>query len=215
MMNIEKWVKEYIEDVDLNKIKWVKLNATELKEFFDENYYDEYNFEYVQDMTTNKLLGMTFLNIQSYNYISFHCLENEQTYNYLLGIVDNSIGKKTIVGAIIYLDNYLMFNDQDKPFTYISTIEVNSYFRNKGIFKKMCEVFFDYINLDQHILTSEQTEIGRKCNVFEILKKTLLSKNFQNIIVEDDHQKTVLEIYNIFFSKQNYKALKRINNKQK
>lgn len=212
MMNIDKWVKEYIEGVDLKKIKWIKLNATELKKFFDENYYDEENCEYVHDMNTNKLLGMSFLNFQSYNYISFHCTENEQTFNYLLGIVGNNIGKQTIVGAIIYLDNYLMFNDQDKPFTYISTIEVNSYFRNKGIFKKMCEVFFDYVNLDQYILTSEQTEMGRKCNVFGILKDILISKGFQKNVVEDDHQKTTLEIHDAIFTKQTGKVLKRTNN---
>lgn len=33
MTNEEKWIIEYIENVDLKNIEWIKLNSTELKEF--------------------------------------------------------------------------------------------------------------------------------------------------------------------------------------
>ena len=36
----DKWYQEYIADIDLNELKWIKLNQAELKEFYDENYYD-------------------------------------------------------------------------------------------------------------------------------------------------------------------------------
>ena len=41
MTNEEKWIKEYIENVDLKNIEWIKLNSTELNEFFKKNYLEK------------------------------------------------------------------------------------------------------------------------------------------------------------------------------
>ena len=144
---------------------------------------------------------MTYLNLNSPK-------DNNRTYNFLLGIVDNNIGKKTIVSSIIYLDSYNLFKDQDKPLTYISTVEVNSYFRNKGIFTKMCQELLNFINPEQHILTSHQSRMGEKIHLVDKFTKILMDKGFQNYILKDYHNhSTFLELHDKICSKS--KTLKR------
>ena len=133
MNNTKKWIKEYTENVDLNKIEWIKLNAEDLKVFFDNNYLDKKTWEYVCDKDANAI----YPTILGMNYLNFDNPINNKKYSYLLGIVSNSIEKKTVVAATIYIDKYFMFNDQENPITYISTMEVNSFFRNKGLFKQI------------------------------------------------------------------------------
>lgn len=35
-----KWLDEFITDVDLSQLKWIKLNSHELVKFYEDNYYD-------------------------------------------------------------------------------------------------------------------------------------------------------------------------------
>ena len=174
----KKWIKNYIEDIDLEKIEWIKLDCNQLNAFIEENYLDKDNWEYVTDNEGiyPTLLGMSYLNI----YNPF----NDKKYSFLLGVANNNINKKTVICATIYLDEYFIFTDQDRPVTYISTIEVNSYFRNKGIYKKMCEQLINFINPNQHIVTTKQSEMGAKYNLVKIFKEILELKNFQNYIVK-------------------------------
>jgi len=204
MNNINRWYKNYIKNINLKKIEWIKVNSNELNIFLENNYLDKEVWKYVHDENASKLyptlLGM--------NYLCINSPQNDRESSFLLGIVDNNIGKKTVVAAMIYLNEYFIFTDQDKPITYISTAEVNSYFRNKGIYKKMCEVLINYINLNQHIVISRQTEMGINCNVFNILKDTLLSNGFQNSIIEDNYGMINSELHDVICSKS--KTLKRI-----
>lgn len=205
MENTNKWIKEYIKNIDLKKIKWIKLNPEELNMFFNENYWDKDVCEYVcnkDDVNIYPtLLGMHFLNLND--------SINDKTYRYsfLLGIVDNNIGKKTIVCATIYLYEYFMFTNQEKPVTYISTMEVNSYFREMGIYKKMCETLINFISPNQHVIITKQTEMGEKCHVFEILKEKLLKNSFKNYVFEDDNPLTDSKLRDIVCSKS--KILKK------
>lgn len=203
MEKANKWISEYIENINLEKIEWIKLNSSELNNFIRENYLDEDTWQYVRDENVNSLyptlLGMHYLNLD--NSI------NNRAYSFLLGIVDNNIGKKTIVGAAIYLDEYFIFTDQESPLTYISTMEVNSYFRNRGIYKKMCEVLIKFVNQNQHIITTMQSEIGLKCHVFEILKEELEKSGFKNYIFEDSYHLINSKLHNIICFKQ--KVLKK------
>lgn len=203
MENINKWCNDYIKNVDLEKIQWIKLNSAELDTFLENNYLDKGVWEYVLDENANSLyptlLGMNYLNINS--------PINDKEYSFLLGIIDNNIGKKTIVAATIYLDEHFIFTEQKKPVTYISTMEVNSYFRNRGIYKKMCEVLTSYVNCNQHIVTTKQTEMGAQYNVFKILSNTLASNGFQNYIFEDNYGMINSELHDIICPKQ--KVLKK------
>ena len=203
MDNIKKWYNDYIKNVNLGNIQWIKFNANELDTFLEKNYLDKEVWEYVHDENANSLyptlLGMNYLNINS--------PLNNKEYSFLLGIVDNNIGKKTVVAATIYLDEYIIFTDQEIPVTYISTMEVNSYFRNREIFKKMCDVLINFINPDQHIVTTKQTEMGLMCKTFDTLQMTLISNGFINSIFEDNNDMIHSELHDIICSKR--KALKK------
>ena len=181
MTKKEKWIYDYIKDVDLNNIEWVKLNSNELEEFFKKNYYDAIEREYVcTESDTYKRdmpLGLC--------YLSFKFINND--YSFLLGIVNNRIGKKTIVANIMYLENEFLFSGQTNPCTYISSVEVNEYFQNQGIYKKMCEVFINYVDYDQHVVISRESEKGKKCKVFDTLKKVLIRNGFQKKVLNDKY----------------------------
>ena len=196
----EKWINDYIKNINLENIKWLNLNALELGIFFDENYYDKEVWKYVLDKNATSLyptpLGMYYLNLNN--------PMNLKKHNFFLGVVNNNIGKQTIVSAITYLDNYYLFNNQE-PLTYLITTEVSSYFRNQGIYKQMCMALFDYINYNQHILITQTSQLGEKCKVYEILKQTAIIKNFKNYILEDKGRP--YELFNIISSKN--KVLKK------
>lgn len=197
LKNQEKWVNEYIKDIDLKNIEWIKLNSTELEEFLKNNYFDYELWEYVHDKNANRvfptLLGMHYLNV--YSPI------NGKDYSFLLGVVNNNIGKKTIVCSIVYLDEYFIFNNQKEPLTYVSTIEVNSFFRNQGLCKNSCKMFLNFVNPNQHILISRQSEMGKKCKVYETLMKTAVNNGFGKYVLEDDYHLGNLELYEIIFAK--------------
>ena len=197
MKNNNKWIKEYIDNINLNDIKWIKLNASKLNIFFNDNYLDKEIWQYVYDKDANKLfptpLGMS--------YINFNSPINDKTSSFLLGIVDNNIKKKTIIAATIYLDEYYLFTDQIQPLTYIITAEVNYYFRNLGIYKKMCKELYNYIKLNQHILTTRESELGKICHTYKILKESLLASGFNQKIFEDNNCQCNQELYNLLCSK--------------
>ena len=98
---LEKWINGYIDGVNVSNIEWINLDSSMLDEFINDNYYDELSYEYVCDKDATKiyptLLGMEYLNLTSPNM-------DDYDYNYILGIVDNKIGKKTVVACMIYID---------------------------------------------------------------------------------------------------------------
>ena len=198
MNNIDKWINEYINNIDLNNIEWICLNANELNMFFDINYLDKELWQYVLDTKASKLfptpLGMYYLN--------FNSPINEKKYKFLLGIVNNNINKKTIVSSIIYLDKYYLFNDQKEALTYISTVETNKYLQHLGIYKMMCKALYNYINHNQHILTTKESELGKIYHTFNILKNTLKELGFQKNLFEDNNSICNQELYNLICSKE-------------
>lgn len=179
----DKWINDYIDNIDLSKIEWVKFDYQQLMDFYDDNYLDKDNWQYVHGKRNNSYMVLPL----GLRYLSFN--SNNCNCNFLLGLVNNNIGKKTIVAAMVYFENYYFFEQQFVPLTYISTIEVNSYFWNKGIFNKLCDQVVKFINLDQHILVSEETDMGRKCNVIQKLRNVLLNHDFEQEVFIDDYYK--------------------------
>ena len=55
-------------------------------------------------------------------YLTFNNSYNG--YNYLLGVANNNVGKKTIVAAIVYLDKYYFFEDLIIPVTYFLLLKL-------------------------------------------------------------------------------------------
>lgn len=192
-----RWINDYIKNIDLENIEWIKLNCDELDSFLEQNYLDKNEWEYVYDENADNiyptLLGMTYLN--------FNNTINNKSYSFLLGVVNNNINKKTVVCATIYIDEYFMFEEQTIPVTYISSMEVNSYFRNKGLYKKMCEALINFINPNQHIIATKQSKMGIKYNTFKILSNILISHGFEKRIFEDNYGLINSELYDVVCSK--------------
>lgn len=202
----EKWFNNYIYNIDLSKIEWIKLNKDELNNFYEENYFDKSEWCYItneDESTFLKPLGLHYL-----------CFDNgNKDYSFLLGIVKNNIGKKTIVAAMMYLENYCIFSDQKVPLTYISSVETNLFFRNKGIYSKMCEIIIDYINSNQHIIISKESKMGKEYNVVEKMKKSLIENGFEKTIWIDDYLiYGNSNFWDIIELKQ--KVLKKVKNKK-
>ena len=148
------WYKDYIMNINLDNITWIKLNSHELVTFLKDNYYDINKSSYVHDIDKFQPYGMT--------YLTFDELYGMK---YILGIVKNNINKYTIVAAICYNEDYKMFSDQHEYITYFSTIETNIHFRNMGIASKLIRESYNFINHNQNILISGPSELGKKHNM--------------------------------------------------
>ena len=117
--NSKRWYQEYIRGVDLNNLKWQKLNALELKKFYLDNYYDQDENCYVINPDANLMapLGM--------NYASIVYIEDSASH--LISSIPNNIGKETLVTFLSFTEDY-----RDPRFkellTYIDCLEVNSFF---------------------------------------------------------------------------------------
>ena len=187
---LNRWMEEYIDDIDLNNIQWINLDYESFGKFLYDNYYDLIDKAYV----TDKILNSNYITPIGMNYLYYTDTPNE--YKYLLGIVKNKKNKYTIVSAVIYLDYVYFFKDQINPMTFLCSIEVNYFFRRKGIMKKTCNVLGNFIPNDQDIVISKESEMGRKSNSFSTTYNSLIKNNFDvNILREEE------------FNKKNYKKL--------
>lgn len=188
MENRQKWIKDYTEGVDTQNIQWLQMDANELYKFFETNYLDKDLWKFVQDeevVSINPVpLGM--------KYLSFYSPQVEPNHSFLLGVADNNIGKKTIVAATVYREACLLYAAQKEPITYIITMEVNSYFRQRGVFKEMCEALINCVNPNERIITSRESDEGETHHAFETLKSTLESHGFAAPIVKYDPRVHIL-----------------------
>ena len=199
MDKYERWKNDYINNLNIDDLDWLKLNSNDYRDFVHDNYYDEEIYSDVLDKNASNiystLFGMHYLTRDNYLY-------NNSSYDFLLGTSINNKGKKTIVCASVIIDKYILFSNQEKPLTYISSVETNKYFMNKGIFKKMCNIFYNYVNKDQHILTSAQSFEGKNKNVFNIFKSIMFSNGFDKLIIEESPRVRNLELYDILVKKK-------------
>lgn len=178
LKDIYKWIREYTWGIKIENIEWIVLGTDELQKFFDDNYldYDSWNYA-TDDIVEHKPVGM--------HYLPF----SRQSVNmkHLLGICDNSTGKKTIIACITYVEDYRLFSDQKHPLTYLITAEVNKYFRQRGLSKVMFNEFCKVINPEQHLLSTPESDMGSECHVFKTLKQCLNENGFSKSATLDNH----------------------------
>lgn len=188
----EQWKKEYIDGIDITKIEWITLNTDELKKFFDENYLDKENWRYIKDKEASNVYPVPF----GMHYLNMSPMSDK--YRYLLGVANNGIGKKTIIADVMFDENYIIFHDQEVPVTYISYVEVNSFFRNQGLYKTLCEQLAKVIKFTQPLIYTRESEMGQMCHTARTLREVLLENGFSKSIWEDDSS----NIYNPEFYEQ-------------
>lgn len=115
----KKWLHNYIDNVDITNIEWLNLNQKELSVFFNNNYYDEKEYAFVFDGYYTVPFGLHYLTFNSFNY----------SYNCLLGVVDNNIGKKTIVAAMVYDEDLYLFEHTFLLLKLILILEIMVYIK--------------------------------------------------------------------------------------
>lgn len=189
-----KWYKDYIAGVNINNTSYLNFTNKELLDFYKKNYYDINTGELVSSFEDSigwlSPIGMYFLNF-----------ENMLGMKYVLGVADNSINKKTILSALCYIDDYIIFPDQIKYLTYLFTVETNCFFRGKGLYKELINNSFQFIPKKQNILVSELSNLGRKCHVDSVLEKIYRNKGFM-MDIRSDTDNFDDKIYYDFLSKK-------------
>ena len=199
---LNRWMQEYIDDIDLNNIQWINLDYDGLGKFLYDNYYDLIDKTYV----TDKILYSNYITPIGMNYL-YYC-DTPNDYKYLLGIVKNKKDKYTIVSAVIYLDYVYFFKEQVNPMTFLCSIEVNYFFRRNGLMKKTCNVLGNFIPDDQDVVISKESEMGKKCNSFLTAYNKIILKNPSiNIYSEEE--------LNDIICKQNINDKKKVLKKNK
>ena len=174
-----KWYNNYIEGVNLEEIEWRKFNFNELISFLHRNYYDEEyeSFVMVRDENNNfSPIGMT--------YLTFNKLDARDEY--LLGLVKNKKGSKTIVACMIFKSKCILEFDSIKPVTYIETVETNKYFQCNGLFTQMINELPNFIDNSQNILITPDEGVGKEVEVNERIKTILLAKGLTEDIRSKD-----------------------------
>ena len=175
----QRWKYDYIEDLDIDKIEYISLSIDELDKFFMDNYLDKETWKFVSEKDCHyRPIGLIYLNYDNYRNVNTHDKEKR----YLLGITTNNKGTKTILSVMNYSDKYYVFEDQVEPITYINTIETNSYYKNKGLYKSLVKNMIRFINPNQHILTTLESDEGKLCSTHKILCEILKENGFNKTI---------------------------------
>lgn len=219
MKKMERWIKEYIEGIDISNIEWLDLSYDELSKFFDENYVDKSDWSWVSDTDPNILLkyfGDNFSNETEREwinamcssmpldaplgmcYLSFRYMNMNCDNRYLIGVTPNNIGKKTILAAMSYIDKYFLYTDQKKPMTYVSTVETNLYFWHKGLYNRLCEEAINHLNPEQNIKISTESRMGIVCSTAATLERILRKNGFDKyFFVSDPHNFHSQELHDL------------------
>ena len=168
----DRWYQEYIEDIDLANIKWIKLNASELIEFYDENYYDQESKSYALSTEKNSIIVSPF----GLSITSIYSDQTNSDYTHVLGIVPNKKGKYTIV-AKAKINEHYKYLDEVPECTYIDYIETNSFFRRRGLFKETVKALSKLIDSTKDIILTPETEMGSLCRTTDHLRQILIANN--------------------------------------
>ena len=174
-----KYYKDYIYDVSIDKIEFKIFNYDELFQFLKENYYDfEFN-KYVY-WRPNDLMTITPFGLY---YLDFASSSNDSSY--MLGLVDNSKGTKTIVFCLVYDLNYGLVDEDNNKVGYISTIETNFFFRNKGILNIALDEIEKLFKDNEILIVSPESINGEKVGVFKKISDKFDGK--VKVIDEDEY----------------------------
>lgn len=167
----DTWYKNYIKGINIRNIEYLNFTNDELLRFYLDNYYDIKTGEFVSSFDDSigwlSPIGMYFLNF-----------EKMIGMKYVLGITDNLINKKTIVSALCYIDDFVLFPEQIKYLTYLSTTETNFFFRGSGLYKELIENSYQFIPKEQNILISELSKMGNECHVDLLLENIFKQRGF-------------------------------------
>lgn len=170
-----KYYKDYVNGISINEIEFKRFNYNELFEFLKENYYDDECNKYVYWEPDGFMapFGLYYLDL----------ITSSNDFSYMLGLVDNQKGTKTIVFCLTYDLDYGMI-DENKV-GYISTIETNYFFRNKGVLNIALDEMKDLFKNNDVLVVSPESIKGEKVGIFKRISD--LFDGEVTVIDEDDY----------------------------
>jgi hypothetical protein len=161
---LEHFLKCNIPCFDYSKLNYYKFNENEFDEFVRINYLDKYHTVSWRTNGNYNLLGLT--------YTSFDGPRHNN--NFLVSTLPNDRHKETIVGIIKYNPNYQ--NMTSYPVTYVSYVETNHFYQRKGVYKNMVNLLIENIPLNQHLITSMESDVGKIVGTHKIIESAVKSK---------------------------------------
>ena len=192
----DKWYDNYIDNIDLNGIEYLNINDDELKVFYKENGYIPKDGNFI--LSDDGSYG--WVSPRGMHYLQFNYMPGMK---YVIGTCKNNINKNTIISALAYIDDYKLFNEQEKFITYFSTLETNIYFRGMGLFKNLVKNSYSFINPNQHILISGESIMGKRCHVYRNIRNIYKNNGFK-MDIRSDTDDFVEDEYYDFLKKNGY-----------
>ena len=172
-----KYYKDYINGVSIDNIEFKTFNYDELFKFLKKNYYDlEFNKNvYWEPDGFMAPFGLYYLDL----------IASSNDFSYMLGLVDNSKGAKTIVFCLVYDLDYGLVDEEENKVGYISTIETNYFFRNKGILNIAFEELKRLFKNNEILIVSPESIKEEKISIFKRISD--LFNGDLTVIDEDDY----------------------------
>jgi len=174
-----KYYKDYINGVSIDNIEFKTFNYDELLVFFKKNYYDLDFNKYVCWQPDGLIDNVPF----GLYYLDFIASSND--FSYMLGLVDNSKGTKTIVFCLVYDLDYGLVDEEENKVGYISTIETNYFFRNKGVLNIALEEIKMLFKNNEILVVSPESIKGSQVGIFKRICDKFEGK--VKVIDEDDY----------------------------
>lgn len=172
LLNVRKWLEQYMVPLDKEKmneqIVWLKLSGDQLFQFLMENYVDN-NKQVMWNINwLPTALGTRYINFL-----------HSAGFKYLIGVIPNKVGKKTIVACLCYQNDKICSISQEKPVNYIQTIEVNAFYQRQGLFKLLASKIKDVIDLDKDLVITDEADDGIKFHTTSRIANILKEQGYE------------------------------------
>lgn len=178
----EKWIDEYINGIDINQCQYFLFDQLQMYKFIMDNYTDP-------ETKRKVAVGKAEYYPIGLQYLDYEGAEETQyggELRFLIGAALNKVGKFTILSEIRFYEGCTQIaRGQTIPVTCAEYIEVNSFFRKRGLCKALLREFAKVVNGDHPILTTVQTKTGLENHVLDKTIRILRESGFDKDIRDE------------------------------
>ena len=164
---VKKWLNDYMVPLDKEEIVWLNLTSEELLQFLKGNYVDDNKQVMWHINWLPTALGMRYINFL-----------HTAGFNYLIGVIPNKVGKKTIVASLCYQKDKICSVKQEKPVNYIQAIEVNAFYQRQGLFKVIASKIKDVMDFNKDLVITDEEDDGIAFHIIERITGILREQGY-------------------------------------